>query len=277
MVALPNSPQTIPLEQKVKQLEATNQNLQQLLQKARQEKYDIEQKYRRIRDIVYNTKLERQERIDTIALIDAEENGRYKDKQGYTRINMGKVAERIGTDEKTLKKTRDMHVQTGFMNCIEAKIPENGDERNRIYIACDEEKKQNPLLIDRFEPRKVKEARKKYTYRCQKCLEIGTVETSRHLVCTNPDCEACGTKVLIDVSYDEQLEARKEEMGGDTENFSPTPDDRQESDHTENFSPLLDLSIRPETFRYPHEDESNKHPTYRLLLMTRLRTGYRNG
>src|SRR2546421_1280070 len=236
-----NNHQTVPLS-KYQQLETTNQNLQRLLQEARHEKQEIEQKYRRVLKIVYNTKWERQERIDTIALIDAEEHGRYKDEQGHTRINMTDVANRVGTDDKTLKKTRDMLEQACFFECVDKKIPENGDERERVYLKSDPEKKNNFSLVERPEPRKVKEARKKYTYRCQKCLKIGTVVNSKHLRCDNEECEACGTKVFIDESYDEQLEARKEEE--DTGNFSHTPDSEDpQPEDTGNFPHLLDSEI----------------------------------
>src|SRR5205807_8239033 len=84
--------------------------------------------------------------------------------------------------------------------------------------------------------------------------------------------EKCGTKVLIDVSYDEQLEARKEE--GDTGKFPVTPNSIQEPDHTGKFTsiptddnfqaedtgkfpPILESnSIRPESFR-PSDDSNN--------------------
>jgi hypothetical protein len=96
-------------------------------------------------------------------------------------------------------------------------------------------------------------------FQCQKCLtEDVTIETSRHLVCRNPNCKACGERVLIDVDYhDQHFEETAEEPTYSAQNLDT-------KELLDNSVQILDtIPITKDSVQIldtkETEDDSNKH------------------
>jgi hypothetical protein len=171
-------------------------------QRERARRIQAERERDQYRSIIYNTKLNPQERIYTVGIIDAVRHGRHKDEQGRTRINQEGIAERLGVTSNTIGSARKMLAGSLIKDSVNVKV--KGETYERVFIELDEEIASNPSKIERAEPRKIKENRH---YRCQKCdSEDITIRTTKTII-----CNCCKHESLLDETYQEQKEVSEEE------------------------------------------------------------------
>jgi hypothetical protein len=171
-------------------------------QQERARRIQAEKERDQYRSLIYNTKLNPQERIYTIGIIDAVKYGRFKDEQGRTRINQEGIAERLGVQRQTIASARKMLGKNLIKDTKTVKV--DGETYRRVFISLDEEIVNNPSKIERAEPRKIKEHRR---YRCQKCdSENITIRTTKTII-----CNCCRHESLLDETYQEQKDLLEEE------------------------------------------------------------------
>lgn len=174
----------------------------EIYQQERKRRIQAERERDQYRSIIYNTKLNPQERIYAVGIIDAVKYGKHKDEYGRTRINQEGIAERLGVSSHTVANARKMLEKNLIKDSVTVKV--EGESYERVFIALDEEIANNPSKIERTEPRKIKEHRR---YKCQKCdSENITIRTTKTII-----CNCCKHESLLDETYEEQKEAQEEE------------------------------------------------------------------
>ena len=182
----------------------------------RNRRIEAEQEIIRLRSIMANTHFSANERIVAMEIVDQIQEAKHVDEQGRKLFSQKQAAERTGLSRNTIGTAVDTLTESGFIKNRATKTLRDKDGKlvtnrkgkpiNTTHLDIDQDLYEDFSRAERSTPRKVGEDRKPYTYQCQTCLsEDVTIETSRHLVCKNPNCKAHGKKVLIDVDYKDQL------------------------------------------------------------------------
>jgi DNA-binding transcriptional regulator YhcF (GntR family) len=194
----------------------------------RNRRIEVEQENIRLRKIVYNTKFSINERAIALEVIEQVKEARHVDEQGRKLFSQKDAAEKLGLSRNTIGTAVDILTESGFikdketstLRDKEGKIVKGKDGRpiTTIHLDIQQDLYEDFSQVERLVPRKIKDNRKQPVFQCQKCLtEDVTIETSRHLVCRNPNCKACGERVLIDIDYkDQQSEEPTEEPTEET-------------------------------------------------------------
>lgn len=203
MVAAPNQPTQ------------SDSRYRQMWMHERNRRIEVEQENIRLRKIVYNAKFSINERAIALEVVEQVKEARHVDEQGRKLFSQKDAAEKLGLSRGTISTAVDVLTQSGFikdketstLRDKEGKIVKGKDGRpiTTIHLDIDQDMLEDFSQAERADPRKIKDNRKQPVFQCQKCLtEDVTIETSRHLVCRNPNCKACGERVLIDVDYKDQ-------------------------------------------------------------------------
>jgi len=181
----------------------------------RNRRIEVEQENIRLRKIVYNTKFSINERAVALEIADQVKEARHTDKQGRKLFSPKIASEKLGLSRGTVSTAMDILTVSGFVKNKETSIlrdkegktvkGKGGKPISTIHLDIEQKLYEDFSQVERSAPRKIKDNRKHPVFQCQKCLtEDVTIETSRHLVCKNPTCTACGERVLIDVDYCDQ-------------------------------------------------------------------------
>src|SRR6266480_7675627 len=182
----------------------------------RNRRMEVEQENIKRRKIVYNTQFSITERAVALEIVDQVKEAKHVDEQGRKLFSRKQAAVKLGCSPTTIGTAVDVLEESGFIP-DKSTTPLRGEDGEIVkdkkgnpihttHLAIDQELLEDFSKAERVVPRKIGKNRKTPVYQCQKCLtEDVTIETSRHLVCKNPDCDACGKRVLIDIDYKDQL------------------------------------------------------------------------
>ena len=202
MVALPNQTQMISLAEHQRIVQSLNQSLQktkQMWAHERNHRTEVEQENIRLRKIVYNTKFSINERAVALEVAEQVKEARHVDEQGRKLFSPKIASEKLGLSRGTISTAVDILAESGFVKDKDTKPlrdkegklikGKGGKPISTIHLDIEQDLYEDFSQVERSEPRKIKDNRKQPVFQCQKCLsEDVTIETSRHLVCRNPNC-----------------------------------------------------------------------------------------